>query len=293
MAAQRNPGAGQTARGVGGKSKRDAGDFTRTDNDFSTINAALALANAGVPVFPAAADKRPLPEHGFKNASAVSAVVRDLWRRWPGPLVGIRTGTESGLDVLDLDRQHGAAAWWVTYRDRIPNTRTHRTRSGGLHLLFRHLPGLRCSTAKVGPGVDIKADGGCCIWWPSAGLPVLVDMPLTDLAGWPQWLIDAALPPPKPVYVPKPLPADGTRAERYARAALRHAADRVATAPTGSRNDILNRETHALARFIIEGTLDPQDIANALAVAALAAGLDRAEVVATIASGLRAAGGAQ
>jgi bifunctional DNA primase/polymerase-like protein len=110
-----------------------------------------------------------------------------------GPLVGVVTGGASAIDVLDLDRQHGAAAWWIEHRCRIPVTRAHRTRSGGLHLLFHHRPGLKCSTAKVGSGVDIKAEGGCIIWWPAAGLPVLAGVPFADLAERPQWLLDAAM----------------------------------------------------------------------------------------------------
>jgi hypothetical protein len=41
------------------------------------------------------------------------------------------------MDALDLDRKHRhSAKWWVAYRDHLPVTRVHRTRSGGLHLCF-------------------------------------------------------------------------------------------------------------------------------------------------------------
>ena len=256
---------------------------------------AVELAKSGVPVFPVATTKAPTCPSGFKAASTDPEVVHDLWDRWPGPLVGIATGSVSGIDVLDLDRQHGAAAWWIENREKIPATRCHRTRSGGLHLLFRHHAGLRCSTAKIAPGVDVKAENGCVVWWPSAGLPVLADISLGAVADWPNWLIDLAKPSPKaaaPVYVRPSIPPDGTRRERYARAALCNAADRVASAPAGSRNTTLNSMVFQLARFVADGTLDPQDIADSLAVAALATGLDRREVIATIASAMRAAGGA-
>ncbi len=257
------------------------------------ITAALALAAEGKAVFFCGADKRPTCQHGFRDATSDPTAVRDLYRLYPGPLVGVATGEASGFDVLDLDHQHGAGNWWAENRPRIPATRTHRTRSGGLHLIFRHRPGLRCSTSKVAPGVDIKAEGGCIIWWPAAGLSVLADVPLADLAAWPQWLLDRAMGPPKPLPIyrsPKIFPtASGT--ERYAMAALRHAADRVATAPAGSRNNTLNAEVFALCRFIGERSLDAQSIADTLAVAALAAGLDQREIIGTISSGLRAAGG--
>jgi hypothetical protein len=260
---------------------------------IQALAAALALAGWGIPSFPADLNKRPLAARGFKDASAKQAVVRDLWRRRPGLLVGAATGEPSGIDVLDLDRQHGAAAWWTANRHRIPTTRAHRTRSGGLHLLFRHHPGLKCSTAKVGPGVDIKAEGGCIIWWPAAGLPVMADVSVADLAEWPQWLLDAAMPPPKalPIYRPARTFPTAAAAERYAMAALRRAADPVARAPVGSRNSTLNAEVFALSRFIGDKSLGAESIADALAVAALAAGLDQREIIGTIASGLRCAGG--
>jgi len=259
----------------------------------AAIAAALALTESGIPAYPAAVNKRPLPKHGFKDASTDPAVIRELWRHWPGPLVGVATGEVSRIDVLDLDHQHGADNWWAENRWRIPTTRTHRTRSGGLHLIFRHYPGLRCSTSKVAPGVDIKADGGCIIWWPAAGLPVLTDVPLADLAEWPQWLLDAAMPQtrPLPIYRSPRISPTAYGTERYAMAALRHAADRVATAPAGSRNNTLNAEVFALCRFIEDRSLDAQSIADTMAVAALAAGLDQREIIGTITSGLRAAGG--
>lgn len=256
------------------------------------LTAALGLAAKGVPVFPVATNKVPLTRAGFKDASTTAETVRGWWRRWPEALVGIATGAASGIDVLDLDRQHGAAVWWSANRARIPITRTHRTRSGGLHMFFRHRPGLRCSTARIAPGVDVKAESGCCLWWPAIGLPVLADAPLDTLSDWPGWLVEAAMPAPRPLptYTRPPAPLTGDRAERYAQGALRAAADRVAQAPAGQRNVTLNAEAYGLARFVAEGSLDPQQIADTLALAALSAGLDRREVVGTIASALIAGG---
>jgi hypothetical protein len=33
-----------------------------------------------------------------------------------------------------------------------------------MHLLFVHAPGLHCSTGRIAPGVDVKAERGYCIW---------------------------------------------------------------------------------------------------------------------------------
>src|SRR5271168_3008733 len=87
-----------------------------------------------------------------------------LWRRYPAPLVGVSTGEPSGIDALDLDAKHPEAAqWWTANRHRLPTT---RTRSGGLHLIFRHQPGVRCWIGRPVPGVDGRGDGGFAIWWP-------------------------------------------------------------------------------------------------------------------------------
>src|SRR5437763_3169884 len=106
-------------------------------------------------------DKRPACPHGYKDAVSDAAALRDLHRRYPGPMVGVATGEASGFDLLDLDKKHVEATdWWTANRDRMPPTRVHRTRSGGLHVLFRHHPGLRCWAARPVVGVDGRSTGG-------------------------------------------------------------------------------------------------------------------------------------
>jgi hypothetical protein len=253
------------------------------------LAAALAL---GLPAFPCAATKAPaIPgPGGHKHATADPVALRELWRRYPGPLVGLATGEGSGLDALDIDGpcHPEAAQWWAAHRRSLPPTRTHRTRSGGLHLLFRHAAGLRCSAGKIAPGVDVRADGGYVIWWPASGQPVLRDAPP---AQWPQRLLDALTPPPEPrSAVAWTAPSDCLGRLHYGSAALRSAVQRVARAPIGSRNNTLNREAYGLARLVATGLLDAQYVADKLAGAALAAGLLPREIKATLRSALRARG---
>jgi hypothetical protein len=97
-----------------------------------TIAAARAVAGElGLPVFPCRADKRPACVHGFRDATRDPAAIRELWRRHPGPLIGVPTGAASGIDVLDVDPRHGGHMWLDWNANRLPPTRTHRTRSGG------------------------------------------------------------------------------------------------------------------------------------------------------------------
>src|SRR5262245_17292911 len=117
----------------------------------------------GLPRFPCGEGKRPLTAKGFYGAR----------RDWQGdggwPLVGVPTGSASGFDVLDIDA--AGVDWYRREFDALPFTRAHETRSVGLHLLFRHAEGLRCSTGKIARGVDVRGDGGYVIWWPREGLP--------------------------------------------------------------------------------------------------------------------------
>jgi hypothetical protein len=262
------------------------------DNDASAaLSAALDLAMRGMVCFPCQANKRPACPSGFKAATSDPTALRNLWQRHPGPLIGVPTGEVNGFDVLDVDPRHGGDAWLAQHRGRLPVTRTHKTPSGGLHFVFQHAPGLRCSVSKIALGVDVRGDGGFVIWWPATGLPLAVDGPV---ARWPIFALAALMPQPasclrSDLTVPR---SDSESARRYVVGALRRAVERVAAAPEGTRNDTLNRETFALARFIRDGLLTPSEVAVALAVAARQAGLAQAETVRTLASALRAGGAA-
>jgi hypothetical protein len=133
---------------------------------------------SALPIFPCNLAKEPLTAHGFKDARRGANT-----RGWP--LVGFPTGAVSGIDVLDLDPT--GDDWYGQKLWALPQTRAHQTQRG-LHLLFRHAPGLRCSTSRIAPGVDVKADGGYAIFWPRQGLAVK-DLPLAE---WPEWLLEEA-----------------------------------------------------------------------------------------------------
>src|SRR5262249_50298946 len=158
------------------------------------LQAALKLAVSGTPVFPVLANKQPATPHGFKDATTDIVALHALWR--PGCLVGVPTGDISGFDALDLDTKHDAAKkWWRDNRHRLPPTRVHRTRAGGLHLLFKHDGLIHGTAGKIAPGVDTRGNGGYIVWWPASGLPVLSEAPLPS---WPDWLLAKFRPKPRP-----------------------------------------------------------------------------------------------
>src|SRR5438105_13567739 len=121
----------------------------------AAVRDALSLGSLGCQCFPCLANKRPSTPHGFKDAATAPDKICDLWRRYPGPLIGVATGEASGIGALDLDWKHPEAIeWWRAHRPRLPPTRLHRTRAGGLHLIFWHSPGMRCWAGRPVPGID-------------------------------------------------------------------------------------------------------------------------------------------
>ena len=187
----------------------------RLEIKTTTVEAAIGMARKGMRIFPCGADKQPLTAHGFKDASNDEAVIRDWWTRWPDAGIGMPTGKINGDIVLDvdMDRERGidgeAALQALQTREGavISTTRTVRTPRGGRHLYFKHPGGaVKNSTSKIGPGLDIKADGGYVIAPPSRngnGQSYLVETegPIADLPAWLAKLIV------EPVRQPAPTPA--------------------------------------------------------------------------------------
>jgi Bifunctional DNA primase/polymerase, N-terminal len=66
------------------------------------LEAALALAQHGVPVFPVSPDdKKPLNAHGIYSATTDPAEVDRLWKRHPNALIGVPMGRRTGVFAID------------------------------------------------------------------------------------------------------------------------------------------------------------------------------------------------
>jgi P4 family phage/plasmid primase-like protien len=130
--------------------------------------AALAYAGMGFAVFPCASrGKVPLTAHGVKEAVKEPEAIRVLWRLHPDANVGIATGAISGVVVLDIDPRHGGddtLAALEAQHGKLPETPTVLTGGGGVHFYLRHPGGVVPNSAsKVGPGIDVRGDGGYVI----------------------------------------------------------------------------------------------------------------------------------
>jgi hypothetical protein len=240
---------------------------------------ALLLLRHGLPCFPCGITKKPTTPRGFKDATCDPDALCELWKKHPGLLVGVPTGEISGLDVLDLDARHNGGSWLALHKHRLPSTRVHRSRGGGLHLFIQHQHGMRCSAGRIAAGVDVRATGGYVIWWPAAGLPVLSDMPL---ATWPGWLC-AHLMPRQQSGHRRVVVADQYMLKRLIRV--------IVGASEGERNNLTYWAACRAGEMVASGLLAADVAAVVIAEAATHAGLPRAEAERTARNGVRTTGG--
>lgn len=225
------------------------------------------------PCFPCLANKRPLTEHGFKDAVRDPDAARRLFQRPGAAMIAVPTGPASGLAVVDLDIKHGGAGleWQAANMHRLPQTRTHRTMSGGRHLLFEYPAGrhVRNSASRIAPGVDVRGEGGYIIAPPSPGYSIEdASMP----APMPDWLLDLIDPPASPS---PPRPALLARARShgdgspYGLAALDRECAAIAGAADGGKHDALNKGAYSIGGLVAAG-----ELAEGAAMAALTGALD-------------------
>ncbi len=155
---------------------------TMTVNEsLSELDGALELAASGVPVFPCHPDKRPATPNGFKDATTDPTVLKAMFNR-PSLMIGMPTGSASGVSVLDVDVQRGGDLSLLVLErvyGRIPETLQVRTRSGGVHHHFK-ASGVRNSNDVLGPGLDVRGEGGYVLVPPSTGYQKINSAPLTE-----------------------------------------------------------------------------------------------------------------
>lgn len=113
-----------------------------------------------------------LVPRGLHGASMDALTIEAWFDQYPQANVAIRTG--QGLAVLDLDRKPGADGVetikeWERTHGRLPETLTAHTGGGGLHCYFLYDKSIKIPSRVnvLGPGVDIRADGGYVLAPPS------------------------------------------------------------------------------------------------------------------------------
>lgn len=142
--------------------------------------------------------KRPATEHGLKDATTDAGQIQSWFGNGRLYNIGIRTGAESGFDVLDVDSRDGKVGKkslqaLIEVYGRLPDTPCVQTGSGGLHYFFKHKDGVRNSTSIIGKDLDVRGDGGYVVAPASvheSGNAYVWMAPFsTPLADWPSWLL--------------------------------------------------------------------------------------------------------
>ncbi len=91
------------------------------------------------------------------------------------PNLAVATGHISGIVVIDIDPDHGGDDSWRALIDRhggYPDTVESLTPRGGRHIYFQLPDGCvirNNAGTKLGPGVDVRGDGGYVVAPPSVG----------------------------------------------------------------------------------------------------------------------------
>ena len=270
------------------------------------LEAAMSYASRGWRVFPlhgivnrtctcgrsdcSSPGKHPLVRRGLYEATVDAGAIGDWWRRWRRANIGIATGTESGIAVVDVDLPSALESLDRLLGAELPMTLTGLTGGGGLHLIYRcsdqslgnsagRLPGLEDEM----PGVDLRANGGYVVAPPS----------VHRSGARYEWLIADRPPAPAPAWLKQPertfvdlegvAEADFTGdGSPYGLAVLRDEIDQLRAAQVGTRNHRLNRCAFVLAQLVAGGELSETAARSAALTSALQIGLDEPESRQTI-----------
>ncbi|PIC75034.1 bifunctional DNA primase/polymerase [Sporosarcina sp. P17b] len=142
--------------------------------------------------------KHPIPHNGLKSATNDPETIKQWWTvDYPGANIGVRTGLESGIFVLDVDIHKVDGRETLKeleeQHDQLPETIQSITGSGGNHYLFNYQSGIG-NKVNFRPGLDIRGDGGyvvvapsvhesgSCYEWELSSRPL--DVPIADAPEW-------------------------------------------------------------------------------------------------------------
>lgn len=145
--------------------------------------------------------KHPRTMKGLKDATTDEETIRRWWSMWPDANIGIRTGAESDITVLDVDPRNGgnkSLAAMELENGKLPETLMSSTGGDGRHFLFIR-PEAKLNK-EAGEGLDIKGDGGYIVAPPSlhASGKRYEWANGAEIAPMPEWLLEKATVQKKP-----------------------------------------------------------------------------------------------
>ncbi len=197
------------------------------------LTAAADLVSLGFKVFPLVPGRKvPLVDAWQIVATDDADVISGWAGQWPRANIGFVTGVKSDVLIIDVDMKGGknglaTLAEMTKYGKVLPPSPISQTPTGGRHLYFRAVPGIKNvveiqAGRGLGPGLDVRADGGFGTAPPSR----LVECK-THEAGIYRWLIPpmSAHFPRLPDWAVKMLTTRPAPSRRAARIPLPHEAE--------------------------------------------------------------------
>jgi hypothetical protein len=197
------------------ESEQQKADTRPNDPGPHCLDAALAYAaTMGWSVFPAVIKGKQKKSHkSAKHSGGVNwgatndpEQIRRDFAKWPDAAIGIPTGPENGFWVLEADTKQGGHAHdgmaslqaLMAQHGLLPQTRMALSPSGSWHYYFKWPEGLtiRNSASQVGPGLDVRGEGGMVIAPPSKrGDGAYRWISEAEIADASQWLLDLVAAP--------------------------------------------------------------------------------------------------
>ncbi len=209
---------------------------------FDTVlNAALAYARAGYPVFPVDPEtKKPFTTHGFKDATTDESLIQSAFSRRP---VGVAIATV-GLVVVDVD---DIASPWLGEEgvaEALASCPISRTPGGGTHHFFRRPQGFTGKNwnSEVALDIDLKTTGGYVVLPPTARSDGVYEWVRGDLRETPREML-----PLLPDAINRHIQAVAERRSRGSRASPANALP-MGRIPEGKRDSTLTSHAGRLRR---------------------------------------------
>ena len=248
--------------------------------------------------------KIPATKRGHLDAVSDPAIIKEWWEQNPNYNIGLKTGEASGVWVLDVDGPQGESdlAELEAKYGKLPKTPTQAT-GKGRHIIFKNPPGLvignraKLIRHDIPEGLDVRGAGGYIVLAPSIHPDTwqpykwVIKPTDCDFQLAPQWLLDLVVKPLEPslnvaarIFNPPPARiAHRTNPE----AIIADQLQAIRSAPPGTRNHTLNVAAMKVGKVIEAANMSEGEAKSLLTGAALQAGLDQAEIPATINSGMK------
>ena len=144
--------------------------------------------------------KHPATVNGVKDATLDEEVITRWFSGSTNYNIGIATGKETGLVILDVDPKNGGRESLKEYK--LPQTLEVITGSGGRHYYYFYPEDveIRNSAGKLGPGLDIRGNGGYVVAPPSVHVSGseyrwAIDPRAMSLARCPQFIVKSSRKP--------------------------------------------------------------------------------------------------